>query len=579
MLKQAVGYAQKGWRVLPVQYKGKIPALKDWVNKATSDYEQLKQWFAEQHNIGIATGKGSGFWVLDIDGEEGRESLRDLEQAYGELPETLTQITGSGGYHYLFTYDKRISTGTPRKIPGIDIRTDGNQIVVFPSIHPNGNRYEWELNDAKQFVPAPEWLIAELTKNNKDKKQSAAITEKIAPGERNHKLYRAACKYLDQGITGNILTVLMQEINKEYCEPMVNKEEVARIVESASKHMPTKELFPVDELPDNSQDVQLDKLITRPTQRANEYYNQSYNREGILGYKLGPMYQDLEKKLDGIQPGMYLVGAIANVGKTTWLLNLSKALIQSNPGLQVVMFSIDDHFRKIYYRLLAMEARMAINKVGNIGQRIRLTKDYKEEERKTYLDKVSAAKQQTDELLKDFILLDETDGNTASYIKQVVSKMHERNKDLIVIIDNFHKIRSPEINKDSRARFTYLSEEMKALCNRHDIPLIMTVELRKLNHDGPPSPDDLKETVDLHYDCDVTFMLHSESERKENSDKYFEIDNKTYPIIDIHVQKNKQSDFKGKMEFVIIPEKALYYELNYLKNTPEGHAVIAGCPF
>ena len=564
MLKAALKYAEKGWKVLPIRYKQKIPLIHNWVEKATSDKETIQQWFKEKKNIGVATGRRSGFWVLDIDGEDGLQSLKELESEHGELPETITQITGSGGYHYLFKYDERIIKGSPKIRKGIDIRTDGNQIVVFPSIHPNGKKYEWELNGVKEVVKAPEWLINEILKEKK--REAVSVEADIAEGERNTKLYKIACKYLNEGITGKALYALIHSLNEERCYPPLDEPEVDNIVRSAEKFQPTKKLF------EESEDINLEEILKRPAERANEYYTQSLNREGLLGYKLEGSFKALEKNLDGVQAGMYLVGAIANVGKTTWLLNLSKALISGNKGLNVLFFSIDDHFKKIYFRLLAMEANIEINKVANIGEKVRKNKDLSSEQKENYLKNFNISKEKTDKLLENLILLDETDGNSLDFIKQVTESAYLKNDNLVVIVDNFHKIRTPGVSTDAKTRFTYLSEEMKALSNKYEIPLLMTVELRKLNHNSAPNPDDLKDTVDLHYDCDVTFMLHSESERKEDSDRYRQLGEKRYPIIDIHIQKNKISDFKGKLEYILMPDKAIYQELWYYDLT-EGEVV------
>jgi hypothetical protein len=59
---------------------------------------------------------------------------------------TLTSITGSGGKHFFYKFVREFPD-----ILGIenciDIRNDG-LIVLPPSIHKNGNKYEWEdIND------------------------------------------------------------------------------------------------------------------------------------------------------------------------------------------------------------------------------------------------------------------------------------------------------------------------------------------------------------------------------------------------------------------------------------------------
>lgn len=125
ILKAAIGYAQLlGWAVFPVhsiingkctcnkEYcssPGKHPATIRGFKDATKDLIKIKRWFNQDStfNIGIATGKISGFFVVDVDTnnqqiQTGHESLLQLIEQHGNLPNTVQQITGSGGSHLLF---------------------------------------------------------------------------------------------------------------------------------------------------------------------------------------------------------------------------------------------------------------------------------------------------------------------------------------------------------------------------------------------------------------------------------------------------------------------------------------------
>lgn len=314
--------------------------------------------------------------------------------------------------------------------------------------------------------------------------------------------------------------------------------------------------------------ISVEDVLAGPNKRADMFFRQSYHRKGILGYKLGDQFKDLMNKLDGLQAGMYLLGAISNVGKTSWLLNLCKSIIQNNDGVQVVFFSIDDNFRKIYFRLLAIETIREINYVSNIGQTITYNKDITEEVRKKELSLMESGKKELDKLLNRFTLLDEVDGNSLEHIEQTIEKIYAINPKLVVVVDNFHKIRTPSSGaKEPRNRFTLLSEEMKRITNKFDIPILMTVELRKLNGNTPPTVDDLKDTVDLHYDSDMVFLLHSDGERNKDSLSFTDVvaEGKVYrsPIVDLIVAKNKLSGFKGTIKYTFVPSLAIYQEEKY----------------
>ena len=147
----AASYAARGWAVLPLGTRNKVPAIKGGCRSATSDETQVHAWWSANpgHNIGIATGAASGgLVVIDIDvdpdsGEDGMAELRRWERRHGSLPETVTAITGRGGLHLYYRTSEPFRNSANRGL-GIDVRGDGGFVVAPPSVHPNGNAYAWE---------------------------------------------------------------------------------------------------------------------------------------------------------------------------------------------------------------------------------------------------------------------------------------------------------------------------------------------------------------------------------------------------------------------------------------------------
>lgn len=160
LLNAALDYAaREGWKVLPCLPRSKEPATAHGFYDATSEPETLRHhWGRCPHlNIAIATGAASGFWVLDVDGPEGKASLAGLEAEQGPLPATRTSITRSG-YHLLFAYSGPLSSSAGRVAPQIDVRADGGYVLVAPSVHPTGHIYAW-IDPSYEIVTAPDWLI------------------------------------------------------------------------------------------------------------------------------------------------------------------------------------------------------------------------------------------------------------------------------------------------------------------------------------------------------------------------------------------------------------------------------------
>src|SRR5690606_33283679 len=77
----AVEYSRRGWSVIPLRPREKRPDIRSWAKyqQQAASVEQVQRYW-ERHpdaNIGIVTGAVSGLVVLDVDGDAGRESLRD----------------------------------------------------------------------------------------------------------------------------------------------------------------------------------------------------------------------------------------------------------------------------------------------------------------------------------------------------------------------------------------------------------------------------------------------------------------------------------------------------------------------
>ncbi len=130
------------WPVFPVA-TNKRPLTEHGLKDASTDVEQIREWWTRRPDAGIAvrTGSESDLVVLDVDGEAGADSLHELERRHGELPETSARETGGGGEHYYFTHPGGEIRNSAGKLgPGLDIRADGGYVVCPPSHAPERPR-------------------------------------------------------------------------------------------------------------------------------------------------------------------------------------------------------------------------------------------------------------------------------------------------------------------------------------------------------------------------------------------------------------------------------------------------------
>ena len=235
----ALQLAQKGLAVFPCQPRGKEPACDTGLHAATTEVERISRWWraVPDLNIGIATGMVSGIFVLDIDGDEGEASLRQLEQQHGALPPTVEAITGKGRHAYFRTRAAtRNSAG--QIATGIDIRGDGGYVIAPPSVHPSGRDYAWSVDAADIFADAPDWLHALINGGNNGAAKGkplehwhTALTEPIRNGERNTTLASICGKLLHAGLKdGFLLYDLIMCVNIARCKQPLSASEVETIV-------------------------------------------------------------------------------------------------------------------------------------------------------------------------------------------------------------------------------------------------------------------------------------------------------------------------------------------------------------
>jgi hypothetical protein len=267
LLKAALEYAGRGWRVFPIhtptsegcscqkpdcnRSRGKHPRNSNGVTGASSDASKIRGWWARwpDANIGVATGPESGIFVLDVDGAKGQASLGALEP----LPATLRANTGRTGahaertgFHLYFTSPTGVNLRTNVGLLGkeLDIRGAGGYVVAPPSLHTSGLRYEWASCESA-IVDAPEWFI-ERASGTVGGSAPTLETGFIYEGERNDRLFRFAAKWRRQGATEDDLAMRLRGLNLRKCKPPLEDSQVQRIARSAAACICVGSLDPLD---------------------------------------------------------------------------------------------------------------------------------------------------------------------------------------------------------------------------------------------------------------------------------------------------------------------------------------------
>jgi hypothetical protein len=272
MAKAALWYAAHGFPVFPLHsvadgvcscgdpecpHPGKHPLTGHGFKDATRDQKCIATWWKRwpNANIGIPTGAMSGLLVIDCDPRNGGPADRsELIERCGPIPDTAEATTGGGGRHLFLRYG---GGPVPKGLAaGVDLKGDGGYVVVAPSIHASGKRYEWDgTAGAKALLnlaDAPAWLLEYIaaTRNRPRAASNAAPgSERIPKGKRNDHLASLGGTMRKRGMSREAIEAALLEENRCRCDPPLTDTEVRSIAASISSYEPGRkngEQRPVD---------------------------------------------------------------------------------------------------------------------------------------------------------------------------------------------------------------------------------------------------------------------------------------------------------------------------------------------
>ena len=143
----------------------KRPLLAGWLRMPALTDAEVAAHLDRKMNVGARLRDDQ--LVIDADPRSYVGGVNSLDKLVAEfrLPYAPKVETGGGGYHIYLRKPKGMRLRDRLDgYPGVEFKIWGRQVVVPPSIHPNGRRYEWDLLlDPDMAVPnAPDALLDQL---------------------------------------------------------------------------------------------------------------------------------------------------------------------------------------------------------------------------------------------------------------------------------------------------------------------------------------------------------------------------------------------------------------------------------
>ncbi|MCH7576762.1 MAG: bifunctional DNA primase/polymerase, partial [Chloroflexi bacterium] len=263
MLDAALKYAAQGRRVFPLQWAvdgkcscqkrsncgspAKHPKTDNGLTDATLDATKIRGWWGEHPQANVGLLMGDGLIAIDIDPDKGgSDSIANL----GELPDTVTSLTGGGGRHFIYHTDQDYKNTSGVVGPGIDVRSAGGYIVAPPSLHVSGRQYEWEIGHGPgdmRAAPLPDAFKSLM--QNGQRAPAPEVGEIIPDGERNGTLASIAGTLRRRGLGETEIAAALLEVNANRCDPPLPDPEVQAIAASVARYPAGKTEAPTPRAP------------------------------------------------------------------------------------------------------------------------------------------------------------------------------------------------------------------------------------------------------------------------------------------------------------------------------------------
>ncbi|WP_051618017.1 bifunctional DNA primase/polymerase [Desulfofundulus thermocisternus] len=244
MLDIVLFYAARGWSIIPLQPRGKRPALASWqeYQSRQATPEEITAWWDRwpDANVGVVTGQVSNLVVLDLDGLD----AVNFAKRHG-VPLTATVATGKGWHVYFAHPGQPVQNAAGLGgVKGLDVRGDGGYVVAPPSIHPSGRVYRWAKGrspDDLPLAPCPAWLLEMLANRNRAQAVGPAqepgwveaLLRGVPEGQRDDACTRLAGHYLGKGLPESEVLALLLAWNQRN-QPPLPENQIEKCVRSVA---------------------------------------------------------------------------------------------------------------------------------------------------------------------------------------------------------------------------------------------------------------------------------------------------------------------------------------------------------
>lgn len=222
-------------------------------------------------------------------------------------------------------------------------------------------------------------------------------------------------------------------------------------------------------------------------------------------------FSNLDKVLDGgLYEGLYGIGAISSLGKTTFALQIADYIAQYDKK-PVLYFALEMGTYELMTKSISritFENAQGEETLAQ-GTRSLLKGKWKQRCNKAQYANVMQSFKEYGDFYSDVIIHDGSEARPTIYdISETVNAYVARTGNKPVVIIDYLQILKPTNERGTdKANVTTSVNEMKKIATRYHIPVIVISSFNRLNYNSPVSMEAFKESGDIEYSTDVLIGL------------------------------------------------------------------------
>lgn len=222
-------------------------------------------------------------------------------------------------------------------------------------------------------------------------------------------------------------------------------------------------------------------------------------------------FSNLDKVLDGgLYEGLYGIGAISSLGKTTFALQIADYIAQYDKK-PVLYFALEMGTYELMTKSISritFENAQGEETLAQ-GTRSLLKGKWKQRYNKAQYANVMQSFKEYGDFYSDVIIHDGSEARPTIYdISETVNSYVARTGNKPVVIIDYLQILKPTNERGTdKANVTTSVNEMKKIATRYHIPVIVISSFNRLNYNSPVSMEAFKESGDIEYSTDVLIGL------------------------------------------------------------------------